>query len=94
MTETPLPESPSFTLDDVQRQIDAALAQQRQQNQEQLQQLRDEHAAQVDSLIASINAGPPIAAVPEHAGGPGTQIAATWSLAEQTAAREAAEAAR
>jgi hypothetical protein len=69
--------TPQFTQADIdaaiQQSVQAALAQQAQQHAEELAAVRQTLA-------------PVLTTVPENGGGPGTQIAETWSLAEQTEA--------
>ena len=66
--------------DQVQAMIDQALARQAAGYQEQLNQMAASLRGQVVTFI------------PEHGGGPGTEIAPTWSQWEQTKAQEAADA--
>lgn len=79
------PEPQGFTAADIQRQVEAAV--------EAALSARDEqHKAEMDSLRAALVGPGVVTFVPEHAGGPGTEIKPTWSLAEQEAARAAARA--
>jgi hypothetical protein len=74
--------SGSITADQVQGIVNEALARQTEAHQQELQ-----------TLMASLR-GSVVTYIPEHAGGPGTEIAATWSQYEQTKAQQAAEAAK
>lgn len=65
----------------VQALIDEALARQ-----------AEAHNTAIQALGASLR-GSVATFVPEHSGGPGTEIAETWSYAEQQRAKAAAEAA-
>ncbi len=67
---------------------------------EQLASMRAEHAQEIAGIQVQLDearkaaAGAPVTFVPEHAGGPGTEIAETWSAWEQSLAHAAAEAGR
>src|SRR5260221_10365029 len=67
---------------------------------EQLASVRAEHAQEIAGIQVQLDearkaaAGAPVTFVPEHAGGPGTEIAETWSAWEQSLAYAAAEAAK
>src|SRR5258708_38967644 len=67
---------------------------------EKLASVRAEHAQEIAGIQVQLDearkaaAGAPVTFVPEHAGGPGTEIAETWSAWEQSLAHAAAEAAR
>jgi hypothetical protein len=79
-TGAPVTGTPSGTvsIDLVQQAIEQALARQ-----------AEIHKAEMDDMRSSIETGvnarwqPPIAVIPAHSGGPGTEIAPTWSFAEQ-----------
>jgi hypothetical protein len=66
----------AFTQEDVQAMIDAALAKQQEQHERDLTNLRE-----------SISASAEPSTVTAHAGGIGTAIHDTWSLAEQELSR-------
>jgi hypothetical protein len=78
MTETPEVPAASFTWDDIQAAI-----------KEHSDKQAEQHQKELDDLRASLSPGAVLSNVPLHAGGPGTDIAETWSLAEQEAARSA-----
>jgi len=77
--------------DDVQKMIDAQLDKVRSDHEAQIAELSaksDQLQAQLDAARAS---AVPITSVPEHSGGPGTEIAPTWSQYEQEKSRAAKE---
>jgi hypothetical protein len=80
-----------WTMEDVQRAIDEAVARTKTEVQEELTR---KHTEDMEVLRSQLAGGTPLSVIPEHAGGPGTKIAGSWSLAEQTAARAAAWAAK
>lgn len=67
--------------DEVQRAINEALTRQQSQYEAHIAGIR----AEMDTLRG---AGVSEATVPEHAGGPGTEIAETWSQYEQELSRQ------
>lgn len=48
--------------------------------------------ANLQKQLEAARAVAPVSVIPEHGGGPGLDIEETWSYAQQTAAREAAQA--
>ncbi len=63
---------------------------------EQLASVREEHAQEIAGIQVQLDearkaaAGAPVTFVPAHAGGPGTEIAETWSAWEQAQSYAAA----
>jgi len=47
----------------------------------------EERIAELEAALAASRASAPLNAIPEHGAGPGTDIAETWSLGDQEAAR-------
>ena len=85
---TPEPAGGAFTWEDLQAEISKVRA-----DEDAIrQQMEQRHQADLAALRQDMAGGPNFARIPAHSGGPGTDIAKTWSLAEQTASR-AAEAA-
>ena len=76
---------PSFTMDQVREEIARAVEQ-------SLRVQADAHHAEMEALRGQLAGMAPATFVATHAGGPGTEIAPTWGLADQEAARAAAEA--
>ena len=77
----------------VQALIDQQLQALQSRHEEEIQSLREEMDAKVSAAAQSAVAQLVQTFVPDHAGGPGTTIAETWSQyeqAQQHAAREAA----
>lgn len=72
----------SISAEQAQAMIDQALARQAEQHNAAIQQM-------AESLRGNV-----VTFTPEHGGGPGLEIAPTWSQWEQTQARNAAEAER
>lgn len=68
---------PKFTDDEPKKEF----AEEGMSNAELAKQLRD-----VQNQLAVTRAGLPLSLIPEHAAGPGMEIAETWSAAEQAAA--------
>lgn len=76
--------------------VAAALGAMQERTDNALAQIRQDHDSEIAALNAALQAArsaTPIALVPEHGGGLGTEIHETWSYAEQLAARAEAEAA-
>ena len=78
---------PGGWTDEVQRMIDSALEKERESHAAELA----ERDARIDAL-QKVNAGLITTLIPEHAGGPGNEIAETWSQYEQELARAEANA--
>jgi hypothetical protein len=76
----------TFTWDDVEAAILKA-------TQDTTARLQEDHNREMDSLRLAMAGVLPALGVPEHGGGPGLKINETWSLAEQEAARMAAQTA-
>ena len=81
--------------DDLEKRIDAIvatrLAQQQEVHAKEIAELRAEVDAARKATEITLSGLSPHERVPEHAGGPGLEMAATWSLAEQTASARAAD---
>jgi len=71
------PPEAGFPADQIQEQIEAAV-------EARLAIIQEQHRTEMEALRQSI-AGTVVTFVPTHAGGPGTEIRPTWSLAEQQA---------
>lgn len=74
--------SGSVSADDMKRTVEEALARQ-----------AEAHSKQIETLMQSMR-GNVVTLTPHNSGGPGSELAETWSYAEQTAAHAADEAAR
>lgn len=72
------PTQETFSWSDVQAAISGAL-----------QSESEKHTAELDAVRAQFAGTAPASVVPAHSAGPGLETRETWSLAEQTAAREA-----
>jgi hypothetical protein len=78
----------TVSLDAVQQIIEQALARQAEAHKAEMADMRVEVKAAAESAL-NARWQPPIALIPAHSGGPGTEIAPTWSYAEQLAAMAA-----
>jgi hypothetical protein len=78
--------APQYTNDELRAIIENALAAQQAQHDQQMQGLRDQVTGLQQMLSGTIPS-----VVPQHSGGPGTEMRATWSQWEQENAWRDAE---
>lgn len=71
----------------VKQMVATQLETERARHDEEMAKLKAELESAKSEVVIAKGAAP-MTLVPEHAGGPGTEVAPTWSLAEQEAMRD------
>ena len=72
-----------FTQEEILTQMQAM----REDFETRMEEAEKRHAQELADVRAAAQPGPPTGAIPEHAGGPGLSVRATWSMHEQELSR-------